>query len=683
MRQNQINFDEGKNMKKEYFKIILIFIIAIFLEVIIFNITSYRTLLGNYELKTYTQPEFLSSENGRSYLKISDINTEVVTFKLELKSFNGVTEYNILYSDETTKEFFGLASKNYVESDEKSHYIPLYLSGETKSLILSMEESLYEAGIFDKIILNEKIPFQFNIIRFITVLGILLFIYALKNAKIFKEEYSKKSLKQEFILLGVLAIFFVILSLINYYSSSEPSKDENSFFKFSTNYGMYNKDFVDSLKQGKFYLDFKPSEKFLELEDPYDVQERLKLQKEIDYKWDTAYYNEKFYVYFGILPALLVFLPYNLITGEYLKVSVATFGFSILIFILLKEILLKLLNRYFEKIQFKTVVYYLIILLSGSLIFYANGMSRFYEIVIIAGLYFVLQGIWFILKSLEDNENKHLNIFFGCLCMALSVACRPTDLFASILILPYLIKLFIDYIKQFKNNRLNLIKLILAVAIPYIVIGCALMWYNYVRFENVFDFGSKYQLTINNMVELESRGASIPMGIFCNLFSIPKFIPDFPFIAHSNDIATFYGYYYIENMIGGLFAIAPICLAIFFIFKFNKKIKNKELKIVVNSLIIIGIFIAIISTAMAGSNQRYLIDYAWMLVLAGILIFAGFYELLESVEAKKIIRIILCAIMIYTVIIGICSGILSEGEHMKWYSAKEYYKTKYSICFWE
>ena len=68
-------------------------------------------------------------------------------------------------------------------------------------------------------------------------------------------------------------------------------------------------------------------------------------------------------------------------------------------------------------------------------------------------------------------------------------------------------------------------------------------------------------------------------------------------------------------MIGGAFTIAPICLAIFCIAKFNKKVKNKELKIVVNSLTIVGLFLAVISTAMAGSNQRYLIDYIWMLIL--------------------------------------------------------------------
>lgn len=672
-------------MKNDYKKIILIFVVAIFLEVIVFNITSYRTLLGNYETKIYTdaEMELVESPEGLSYLKIDDIDSEIVTFKLELKKYDAVTGYRVLYSDETSKEFFSLSSKYYLDDNEKSHYIPLYLSGKTKSLILSLEEHIYNAEVLDRVVLNEKIPFEFNVVRFITVLGILLFVYALKNAKIFQEDYSKKSLKQEYILLGIVAVFFLLLSVINTYSSEEPSENENTFFNFSTTQGMYNKDFVDSLKEGKFCLNFEPSEKFLNLEDPYDMQERGELEREVDYKWDTAYYNGKFYVYFGILPALLLFLPYNLLTGKYLKISIVTYGFSILIFILLKEILLKILSRYFEKIKFKNVVYYLIILLSGTLIFYANGMSRFYEVVIISGLYFVLQGINFILNALENEKNRHLNIFFGCLFMALSVACRPTDLLASLLILPYLIKLFIDYIKQIKNNKTKLTKLVFAVAIPYITVGCALMWYNYVRFDNVFDFGSKYQLTINNMVELESRVASIPAGILCNLFSIPNFIPDFPFITHSNDIAIFYGYYYIENMIGGALAMAPICLAIFFIAKFNKKIKNKELKVIVNSLTIIGIFLAIISTAMAGSNQRYLIDYIWMLILAGILIFSGLYEVLKSEESKKIITIILAAITIYTVIIGILAGVIAEDEFIKWYSPQEYYKTKYTICFWE
>ncbi len=34
------------------------------------------------------------------------------------------------------------------------------------------------------------------------------------------------------------------------------------------------------------------------------------------YIWDAAYYKEKYYVYFGIVPEAVLFLPYYLITGK-------------------------------------------------------------------------------------------------------------------------------------------------------------------------------------------------------------------------------------------------------------------------------------------------------------------------------------------------------------------------------
>lgn len=209
------------------------------------------------------------------------------------------------------------------------------------------------------------------------------------------------------------------------------------------------------------------------------------------------------------------------------------------------------------------------------------------------------------------------------------------------------------------------------------------MIYNYIRFENPFEFGAKYQLTVINMGALKSRIFAIPAGIIANIFSIPNFIPDFPFITNHNKLFGFYGYYYIENMIGGLFMIAPICFMNFFVIKANKKIENKELKIVINSLILVGTLIAIISIMMAGSNQRYLIDYAWMFILSGILIFIILFNNFKSDETKNILKKVFGTITIFTFLIGILSGIVSEKENMKNYSSKIYYKTKYTICFWE
>ena len=655
---------------KNYTKVLTIFIIALVMEVIIFNFTSYRILFGNYERKEIEVSEEAYHDGDKTYLSFENLNIDIGTIKINFKQdLDKVSEYKVYFSDETSSEYRGLDSKVYIPKYEKSQYMPLYLSGKVNGLKISVDSEVYNNNQIESVVINEKIPFEFNIIRFLVVFSFILLLYLLKHSIFFNKSYSPKDMKQEIFLIVILAIFFIVLTWIN----------QNSTYK--ANETIYNEDFLNAVLKGNFYLDKEPSEEFLKLENPYDDLARSSLERGEDYEWDTAYYNGKFYIYFGILPLIAIFLPYYLITKKYLSMAIVVYIFSIFVFLLIKEILQKIVARYFEKIPFKFVVYFFIILCSGSLILYANGMSRVYELVIIAGLYCVLQGIFFILKSLESDKNKYLNIFLGCVFLALSVACRPTDLLASIIILPYLISLLIKNIKM--QNKKDLLKLIFAVAIPYMVVGISLMWYNYIRFDNPFEFGAKYQLTIVDMKSLGNRVFSIPTGIIANLFSIPRFTAKFPFLINQNDLLEFYGYYYIENMIGGLFMLAPICFMNFFVFKINKKSENKELKIVINTLLIVGLVIAILSIMMAGSNQRYLIDYAWMLILSGILIFMSFYNLLKSNEAKKIFKYILCFVTIYTCFVGVFSGILSEKNYLQDRSPEAFYKVRYTMCFWE
>ena len=660
------------NEKKKIIKKLIIFIlIAFFVEVIVFNITSYRILFGNYEKKELKDFIFLYNQDGKAFIEFPSINMKVGTIGVLIENIKDITEYKIFFADNTSTQYNGLNSKRYIPSYSRSKYMPLYLSGNTKGLIVSIDSKIYEDGCFKGIVLNQNIPIEFNIIRFGIFLGIIVLLYCLNNLKIFEEEYLYSNIKQEAILLIIVAIVFGIITFINTFSSNANESR------------VYNEYFVNALEKGQVDLIQKPSEELMKLEDPYDNLSRSNLKRDVDFFWDTAYFNGKQYVYFGILPALISFLPFHLITGKYLQIPIVVFIFSILSIILLKEILTKIIKMYFKGLKFKIVVYSLIMLLSGSLIFYINGISRVYELVIIAGLYFVLQGIYFILNSIEKEEKRYLNIFLGCLFLALSVACRPTDLFASLLILPYLIYLLLKSKNEFKDNKRQFIKLVCSASIPYVTIGVLLMYYNFIRFGNVFEFGARYQLTITNMAKLGSRFFSIPVGLVTNLFSIPNFILKFPFIINQNNLMEFYGYYYIENMIGGLFTIAPVCFMNFYILKANKTIENKKIKIMINSLLIVGLLIAIMSIAMAGSNQRYLVDYAWMIILSGILIFISIYNNLKTEEGKNIYKKMFAIITIYTFLIGVLSGIVSEKSYLKNISPEVYYKTEYTVCFWE
>ena len=104
-------------MKKS--KIITIIIIALLLEVFLFNITSFRTLFGDYEVIRYDVSEMdVSVFKDRVSIKIDDINKEIATFKIEFKNLEEPTKYRLYFSDETTDSYYDLAEKTYIEDFE-------------------------------------------------------------------------------------------------------------------------------------------------------------------------------------------------------------------------------------------------------------------------------------------------------------------------------------------------------------------------------------------------------------------------------------------------------------------------------------------------------------------------------------------------------------------------------------
>ena len=54
-----------------------------------------------------------------------------------------------------------------------------------------------------------------------------------------------------------------------------------------------------------------------DMEDPYDKGARDELQKETGepYLFDVAYHDGHYYVYFGVVPVLVFYLPFYLLTG--------------------------------------------------------------------------------------------------------------------------------------------------------------------------------------------------------------------------------------------------------------------------------------------------------------------------------------------------------------------------------
>ena len=642
-------------------------LIAIFLEITIFNIKAYRLDFSKAQEISFSEEEIedvQEENNAFSKVNLENLDTEIKTIYVKFKNLNPneYIEYQISYSDETTKER-NLPKKEYFEKIEESQYTAVYLSGKVESLSISYSKD----SELEEIQLNTPIPFNFNIFRTIIVTLIILLIYSLKTHSFWQEAYTKENVKGQRVYFLILTFFILILCFFNIF---------NEYIETD----LYNKDFVEALENGQTYLLEEPSEKLLSLENPYDTVERSSIKRGEDYIWDTALYNNHYYVYFGILPALILFLPFHIITGTFLKTSVVVLLFSVLSAIMLALIIEYIFKKHFSKLPFKMLVFSEISILFGSFLIWINVAPRFYEMVNVAGLYFSLQGIYLFLTIKKGGELSFKKLGLGALCLALAVACRPTTLIASIIIIPIIWNLF----KQKKANKKEVLKLILVVMIPYIVVGLLLMYYNYIRFGSIFEFGAKYQLTMNDMRNLKNRLITIPAGFIYNLFNLPSFIGEFPFMQVNSNIPEIFAYYYVEDMPGGVFILAPIAFAVFGIKKFLKTSKNTELKNLVVVILAVGIILNIIIVMQGGSTGRYLLDFAWYFVLAGILIYLENYQNTKTVEAKKILEKIFVGLMSFTLIINILTGFLTtSGVGMKRVSPQVYFNVEYSISFWK
>ena len=679
-----VMFRDNKNKKnKTIVDITRTILIILILELSIFNINSYRLMFGEFEYIKYNveeldlkdgleqkDGEYITSKEITQNIEINNINKEIGTIKLNIDT-NRPIEYKIYYTDKTSANYRELPSKTLVNQIENSKSIPTYLSGESNKILVQLKIPENTKFNIDSIEINKNIDFKFNIVRVLLLFLGWFFLYAMRNFEEFNIPYSKKNKLQ---LIIIIWVTIISIWLVYWITSTSLIKTEEKTNNYIT---PYMGQAVDMVLDGNVYLAQQPSKELMNLSNPYD--NTLRNAENVDYVWDMAYYNGKYYVYFGILPVITVMAPYKIITGQYMELNKVVFIFATLTVIFIIKTIMLIFRRWFKNVPFKFLILFIIAVISGGLIMWICRRPVTYEVAIISGYYLAIQGIFFILKTIEKEKINYVYMCLSCLSLALSVACRPNLMIASLLIVPVLLKIFIDNVK----NKKNILKNIFVVAIPYGIVGISLMIYNYVRFDSIFEFGAQYQITVNDMTNLGNRIMAIPVGLISYLFKIPTIISQFPFAQISYDTITFYGYYWSSAMAGGIFILSPICFALFLIPKIRNKI-NKELFFTIVMLSTIGLTICIIDIILGGNSQRYAADYAWMFLFAAMMTILAIYQILKNEQIKKYIYKITLFLVIFSGIINfLLGGIQSEDNCLKSYYPEQYYGIRYGISFWE
>lgn len=267
------------------------------------------------------------------------------------------------------------------------------------------------------------------------------------------------------------------------------------------------------------------------LKNPYDPYERR--DAGIWFHWDHAYYKGHYYMYFGVVPVFLLFLPYRLLTGEPLTTYHATQVFVILI-IAGFFVLFRLLAELFFKKMPCSVYLWLSVAVSFMSVWYSTAEPALYCTAITGALALEIWSLYFFIRAVyvRAGENRQIALAgIGALLGALSFGCRPSIALANLLVVP----LLVVFLRERRFTPKLFGKLLLA-ALPYALVAAALMWYNYVRFEDPFEFGQAYQLTAadqtNYRISLDPETLwRVISQLGLSFFNVPRISGEFPYIA--------------------------------------------------------------------------------------------------------------------------------------------------------
>lgn len=137
------------------------------------------------------------------------------------------------------------------------------------------------------------------------------------------------------------AFLFLFLTHVNPYFREETGDNQKQYHALA-----------ESFKEGSFSLLEEPSTVLQNMENPYDYEYRTQVMSEAGewYKWDHAYYDGKYYVYFGVVPAALFYFPYYMLTGIHLHTNELIFFLSLLFLAGIMGTVHEIIDRWFPKL---------------------------------------------------------------------------------------------------------------------------------------------------------------------------------------------------------------------------------------------------------------------------------------------------------------------------------------------
>lgn len=647
---------------KKHWKDIIIILICLLTELILSNYSAIALDINGAEetnldldsaVITAFDDNFRYDDEG-IYLKsgevqFDNIDTAMKNICIELSSENSryvhfsvsFTDSNFAYDDGFD---YNSAYVQMYSSNRERNYYTFSSYGNVQSIRLSLDETDEEIMI-SSVKLNSKPPVRISLFRLVILIGLCFTVkYGFWKVKFRKTDSA---------LVGVVAAVscvavFTTLCLMDASNSdinmldSYPSQNISSEDEY--------RQLFEAFKKGQLNLDIDYDVSKLEvLNNPYDRSERNESDMHGDF-WDRAYYDGKFYSYFGVAPILTVYYPVNFLTGKVPSTYLASGILCVYAIIFISLLYNLIIKKFCNEPPLLLVLIGQLALLFGSVIFALTTEGKFYYMAVLSGIGCVAAFFYFILTAYyEDHFKKRiLFLILTGISIVMIAASRPTLLIYCVSALIPALYIFLDK----KENIRSKIIYTVSVGAPVIIGAAAIMAYNYMRFDSPFEFGFNYQLTVSIAKANTITLTMIPPTLYHYFFQQPKLTSNFPYIEiKTRSLDAYSRYNYLGRNMGIL--TYPATWAIVFApFLDRKKDKFKYSFILTVSAA--AIVLSFIDMCKAGAHYRYTADILMPIILVSLVIIFFMIEKFEMLSKKTYMSLyILCtAALCSTIVIG-------------------------------
>lgn len=693
--------------------LIVIVVVALAVEVLGFNFRHWQSL-GYEEVSLRDTPMRVTSE-GYS-LGFSSLDMDVKNVKIDIADTDTDSSVwiQIAVTDEGNSTSYYLPVVQEHSRNERSKIHTIFTYGNIKSLRVTFPGDVY-GGVDGSILVannefpltvtgisvNAQVPFSFSWLRFSLLAGGLLILWGLRPGGVCgRIRALDRGWPARLVRGGVLAVLLVgcvvfTLSFPRWFNVATPSynsSDYNASGKLpwttldqpDTATNEYAK-LAQAFAEGQLDLLQTPPDWLKEMDDPYDYGARSEESSHHlrGYLWDTAYYDGHYYVYFGVLPALVFYLPYYLITGSTFPNAVGVLICSLLFVVGAYSLLRALIRWRFTKASLSTFVLVLLGVVFASGLLFGLARPGMYNVPVTMARCLAVWGLCLWYRGW--NLRSPVRLAAGSLLVALIAATRPQLLILAPLVFVLLLLVlrarredavargaaggsavaaglpgaaeglqgavaasalpgadafaavrsdaFVaagGHAPAVADGPLALTQAQKAgwsacLLVPFVLVAAGVMWYNWARFDSPFDFGAAYNLTFNNMTMRGHSKLRALEGLYYYLFNPPSVVTNFPFLKLGAIYPTFPGTTIYEPLFGGLLLLEPMLLASAFVFGLRRDRgvarADKPLFWMAGYFLAAGVVLVLFDTEGAGILLRYMQDFGLLFALSAALVF--------------------------------------------------------------